>query len=210
MSRLALVGGGEHARVVAEAASLAGFTVLGCFDPGDTAPLLRLGDDAAFLDGPQEWEQAGSPLALILCVGGGGLRRKLARVYGAAGARWATVVHPAASVSPSAELAPGVFVGPGAVVHTGARVGAHAIVNSGAIVEHDVVIGEGAHVSPAAALGGAASVGAWATIGLGARVRDHVSVGPRAFVGMGAVVVGPVPADEVVMGVPARPRSPSR
>ncbi|NVB78331.1 MAG: hypothetical protein HOV81_08050, partial [Kofleriaceae bacterium] len=43
-------------------------------------------------------------------------------------------------------------------------------------------------------------------IGLGARVRDHISIGTRATVGMGAVVVGDVGDGETVVGVPARRR----
>lgn len=201
---LALIGGGEHGVVVAEAAALSGWEVAGCFDLRDDAALPVLGREAAYLDDPARFPG----LHLILCVvGAGGLavrRRVLAR-WRAAAPAWATVVHPTAFVAPSALLGPGVFIGPGAVVHTGARVGPHAIVNSGAVVEHDVVLGEGVHVAPGAVIGGGAEIGPWATCALGSRVRDHVSVGADAVVGMGAVVVAPVAAGVTVIGCPARP-----
>ena len=78
------------------------------------------------------------------------------------------------------------------------------IVNTAAVIEHDVLVGPLVHVSPAAAIGGGACILAGAVVGLGARVRDHVTVGANAFVGMGAVVVADVPAGQTVVGVPAR------
>jgi len=42
-------------------------------------------------------------------------------------------------------------------------------------------------------------------VGAGAIVRDHVRIGDRAVVGMGAVAVKDVPADVTVVGIPAAP-----
>ena len=56
-----------------------------------------------------------------------------------------------------------------------------------------------------AVIGGGTHLGADVTVGLGAAVRDHLSIGDRAVIGMGAVVVEDVPADTTVRGVPARP-----
>jgi UDP-perosamine 4-acetyltransferase len=67
-----------------------------------------------------------------------------------------------------------------------------------------VVVGAFCHLGPASALGGGAQVGAGSYLGLGARVRDHVRIGERTLVGMGAVVVANLPDQVRVHGVPAR------
>lgn len=203
--KLCLVGGGEHARVVAEAATLQGWDVLGCFDlaPTDIEGLDFLGTDPECFADLARWADCFFHLAL---AGAGGLshRAKVLAAWEPHGFRWGTVVHPTAFVAPSAHLDPGVFVGPQAVVHTNARIGGHVIVNTGAIVEHDVTIGRAAHLAPGVITGGGATVGQLAMVGLGAVIRDHISVGQRALVGMGAVVIRDVPDEAQVRGNPAR------
>lgn len=210
---LAIVGGGEHAVVVLEAArSQPGvWHVVGFSDASRTSRLARLepgledyGDDASLAS-----RHAGDPddaPALILGIGGGtrpGVRAALVNGF-AADADWATIVHAMASVSPSARLGPGCFIGAGAVIQAEVVAGRHVIVNSGAIVEHDVVLGDFCHVGPGAAIGGGTRIGAGVFVGLGARVRDHIEVGDGATIGMGAVVVGDVGPDRRMVGVPAR------
>lgn len=203
MNRLALIGGGQHARVVAEAARLAGWTVLGVVSRAEIDGLALLGDDA-WLDAALA---ADSPAIRdcrwLVAIGDVAIRRRLASAWGPRLA-WATVIHPAATVSATAAIAPGAFVGARAVLQAGAAVAAHAIINTGAIVEHDCRIGEGAHLAPGAVLGGGVAVGAWATVALGAHVRDHVAIGDGALVAMGSVVVCEVAAGSTVMGCPAR------
>lgn len=201
--RLILIGGGEHARVVADAARGA-WTIVGFIDPKAHVELQALGvawlgDDAAAIADPDA--------SYVLAIGGvadTAVRRRVARAY--ADVRWATVVHDRAVVSPHARLAPGAAVMAGAVVQSGASIGAHAIVNTGAIVEHDVIVDDHAHVGPGAVIGGGAVIGVGAYIGLGARVRDHIRIGAGAVVGMGSVVVASVGDGETVLGVPARRR----
>ena len=220
---LIVIGGGEHARVVIEAARTRPdqWTVSGFVDPVAVEKTTRLtgarhlGDDsavdAALADAPVDdrpW--------VVLGLGGAGspgLRRRLVErldARAATGVRWATIVHAGAWVSPTARLGPGAVVLAGAIVNSGAAVGAHAIVNSAAVVEHDVVIGDFTHVAPAAVIGGGACLGRDGFVGLGARIRDHVTIGDGATVGMGAAVVDDVAAGVTVIGSPARPAGPDR
>lgn len=201
-----IIGGGEHARVVADAVrSTETFRLLGFVDIAGTPDMARrvgaplLGDDSALDRYPEAHIVLGVGALRVTDV-----RERIVRSLGGDRRRWATVVHQRAWVSPSALLAQGAFVSAGAVVQAGADVGAHAIVNTGAVVEHDVVIGEYAQVGPSAAIGGASVVGARAYVGLGARVRDHIEVGAGAMVAMGAVVVKNVPPGARVAGVPAK------
>jgi len=212
---LVVVGGGEHARVVIDAARASGeWEVLGIVDesPAErTRSLLgvdHLGSDASYLasvvDVPPDRRTA-----VVLGIGSVGdpaARRAAAARYDVARAGpWATLVHPSAWVSPAATLGPGVVVLACAVVNAGAEIGAHAIVNSQAVVEHDAVVGAFAHVGPGAVLGGAAHLGDGALAGMGCLIRDHVTVGPEAVVGMGAAVTTDVPPGVTVIGAPARP-----
>jgi acetyltransferase EpsM len=213
---LVVVGGGEHARVVADAARTRPETwrLVGFADPepavdaADRLGLSNVGDDAALVAWLEEKPADARPW-LVLGVGSIGVRRAIIGRLGAA-TEWATVVHAAAWVSPTATLGPGAVVLAGAVVNSGADVGAHAIVNSGAIVEHDVRLGAFTHVAPGALLGGGTRTGEGVFLGLGARVRDHVAIGDHAVVGMGAVVTDDVPANTTVTGSPARARDDGR
>jgi acetyltransferase EpsM len=208
---LIVIGGGEHARVVIEAARSRPelWAVLGFVDPAPCAEtskglaVERLGTDEEAL------ARAGTnrDLAFVIGLGSTGVgtrRREICVRYDALSVRWATVVHARAWVSPTAVLGRGVMVSAGASVNSGARLGDHAVVNTGAIIEHDVLLGPFAQAAPGAAIGGGAVVGAGSYLGLGCRVRDHVRIGEAVTVGMGAVVVGSIPDGEVVMGVPAR------
>ncbi len=217
---LIVLGGGEHARVVIEAARTQGdrWVVQGYVAPeagagtGMPTNVSWLGDDATLAARLEDLAADDRPW-LVLGFGGGEASDRLAARTATTDrfgpqARWATVVHATAWISPTATLDPGAVVLAHAVVNTCAHVGRHAIVNSAAVVEHDVVVGEGSHVAPGAVIGGGTRIGEHAFIGLGARVRDHIEIGAGAVVGMGAVVVESIQAGATVVGIPARPHEP--
>ena len=210
MPDLVVIGGGEHARVVAEAAASRPeqWRVIGFVDHQPCPETeRRLGlralasEDEALRETGRAWFVLG-----IGRIRSAPLRRELVTRYSAAGARWATVVHATAWVSPTATVAPGAVVFAGAVVQTGATLGAHAVVNTSAIIEHDVSVGDFTLVAPGVAIGGGTAIGSDSYLGLGCRIRDHLQIGSGVTVGMGAVVTRSVRDGVTVTGVPARER----
>ena len=195
---LLIYGAGSQGHVIAEAAELAGFTVLGFLDDqakvGDEMrlPLFQLDDERI------------ANASVIVGVGHNLARRRLMEDLIAGGRDIATVVHPSAYVSKSAEIGEGVFVGPNAVVHSEANISKGAIVNSGAVVEHHNHVGAYAHIAPGAVMGGRVVVRDYAMVGLGARVLPGLEVGEKATVGAGAVVTKNLPAQCTAVGIPAQ------
>ncbi len=201
--KLAITGTGGHGRVVAEAATLAGYT------PGFVLP-----------DGSPEGSVHGYPVLgtdrdlpdlcrethLIVAIGDNWRRAQVVQrirstlPHGV----FAVVIHPGATVSAGASVAEGTVVLAGAIVNTGARVGAHCILNTGAIVEHDNVVGNYASFAPRAVTGGTAHIGDYTAVGIGATVLHGISIGMHAVVGAGSLVTRDLPDGIVAYGIPAR------
>ncbi|NRA56776.1 MAG: NeuD/PglB/VioB family sugar acetyltransferase [Phycisphaerales bacterium] len=189
---IVLVGGGGHAKVVADSVRAFGVSIAGFVDDDPNATMPSL-DHLGGLDAVREpW---------IMCVGDVPTRLLLLdRLDGVA----ASVMHPSAVVGERVELGAGMFIGPNAVVNADAIIGDHAIVNSGAIVEHDASVGRASHVAPGAVLCGAADVGEGCLVGAGAVVLPGVRIGDHAVIGAGSVVTADVPPHRRAVGSPAR------
>ena len=117
--------------------------------------------------------------------------------------RYATVVHPAATIASSTIVGPGTVVLAGVVTTADVRVGAHVVLMPQVLLTHDDSVGDHATLAGGVKLAGAVRVDEGAYLGAGATVREYLTVGSYALVGMGAVVTTDVPAGEVWAGCPA-------
>lgn len=137
-------------------------------------------------------------------------RTEMAERVGVSRQRYATLVHPSASVSPDASIGNGVLIFQFAVVSNSASVGDHAYVSPFCFVGHHASIGAGATLAPRASMLGGSRLGVSAYAGSHCVVRDGVTIGEGALVGMGAIVLGDVPSRVTVVGNPARPTAGTR
>lgn len=210
MRDLVLVGCGGLGREVVELVRAggpdAGWRLLGFLDDdpaghgGRVAGLPVLGPTALL-------EQLPGDPAVVLCVGSARAPEARLRVAGALGLppdRYATLVHPAASVGGSCRFGPGSVVLAGVMATADVTAGAHTVAMPGVVLTHDDELADGVTVAAGVRLAGAVRVGRAAYLGAGALVREGVSIGAAAVVGMGAVVLEDVPAGETWAGVPAR------
>jgi len=118
--------------------------------------------------------------------------------------RYATLVHPAATVARSATLGRGCVVHATAVLTADIAVGDHVAVMPAVVLTHDDRVGDGVTLGAGARVAGGVTIGDGAYIGSGALLREDVTIGAGALIGMGAVVTRSVPDGETWAGVPAR------
>lgn len=118
--------------------------------------------------------------------------------------RYATIVHPVASIAAGTDVGAGTVAMAGVVVTAPQRIGAHVVLMPQVTLTHDDEVDDFATFAARVALAGSVSVGQGAYLGSGALVREGLKVGAWSLVGMGSVVLRDVPESEVWAGNPAR------
>ncbi|MGB3375546.1 MAG: NeuD/PglB/VioB family sugar acetyltransferase [Microbacterium sp.] len=145
---------------------------------------------------------------LLVCVGPSGSRRAIVGRLAEAGVtddRYGVFVARSARVGRSSDIGAGSILLDSVVVTADARVGRHVVVMPNSTITHDDVLEDYSTLAAGVALGGGVRIREAAYVGMNASVRQGLTVGAEATIGMGAVVVDDVPDDQTWAGVPARP-----
>jgi UDP-perosamine 4-acetyltransferase len=203
LSDLVLVGGGGHAKVVADVLLSLGIRVAGFTsnhpEPASLLGIPRLGED----DTLPELHRKGVKSAFV-AIGDNRLRLSKIAQLQAYGYTLPSLVSPRATVSPFAVVHAGVLVMPGATVNACAELMEGVIVNTNASVDHDCRVDRGAHLAPNTALAGKVRVGEGVLLGIGSSVAPEVEIGSWAVVGAGSVVIRSLEGGRTYAGAPAR------
>ncbi len=200
MKEIILVGGFHE---MIELCEDAGYNIIGIIDNDLTGeyygyPIIGTDDDAITIYQQHPNSQ------VVITPDSPRLRKKLVGVYQSAGFTFATVVHPAASISRFAQIGEGTVVQRGVNVSANTKIGRFCKLNSFCNVMHDNLICDYATIAPNSVLLGYVSVGEQGYIGANSTILPKCSIGDCSVVGAGAVVTKSIQHNMVVAGVPAK------
>jgi len=209
--RYLIIGAAGHAQEVAwslrEQCRAAGVEMaLQFFDDNlPRGPLASgLGEVVGDIDHVRE-HLDGDEVRLVMGVGLPRTKRSLALRLAPLGVRWATVIHPLATLGPNVELGEGSYVGVGAVLTVSVHAGRFVTINTHAQAAHDDVLGDFVTLHPNVHVAGCVSIGEGCELGTGTVVIPGITIDAWAVVGAGSAVVEPLAGARTYVGVPARP-----
>jgi sugar O-acyltransferase (sialic acid O-acetyltransferase NeuD family) len=204
VNRLLLVGAGGLARETLVAAR--DWQVVGFVD--DNPSLHGRIIDGVPVLGPLSMVSEYPDAQVVICSANSrnrSSRKRIAERLALPAERYATIVHPAASIAPGTTIGAGSIVLAFVAVTAPQEIGEHVVIMPHVTITHDDSIASYVTFAARVALAGGVTVGEAAYLGSGALVREGLSIGAGALVGMGSVVLEDVPPFEVWAGVPARP-----
>lgn len=196
--RIAIIGAGGHAKVVADAVNSMGYDI-GLFVSND-------GKSSHYglpVVGFEEFLRSPFRVA-ALGIGDNGARKRVYDDLIDKGIEFPPIIHSSAIISDSAQIWDGAVVMAMSVINAEAKIGIGAIINTASVIEHDCHIGEFAHISPKAALAGGVIVGERSHVGIGASAIQGVKIGKYCRIGAGAAVISDIEDNETAVGVPAK------
>ena len=118
--------------------------------------------------------------------------------------RLASFVHPMAYVAPSVQLGPGTIIMPQVAMSPGTKLGKGTIMMVGATMGHDNIVGEFCHFAAQSCTGSYLHIGKGVHVGFNATIREDLTIGDYATLGMGAVLTKNIGEGEIWAGNPAK------
>jgi sugar O-acyltransferase (sialic acid O-acetyltransferase NeuD family) len=208
--KLLLAGAGGFARETAEAvravnASFPTWELLGYLDDDPNLHGTAIGGIPVI--GPIGAVHDHADAELVICTASPDSylsRGRIAERLDLDDERYATVVHPTATVGESCRVGPGSVLLAHADLTADVVVGRHVAVMPQVVLTHDVRVDDCATIASGVTVSGNCHISEGAYIGTGVCLREDITVGQRAMVGMGAVVTRDVPSERLWFGAPAR------
>jgi UDP-perosamine 4-acetyltransferase len=204
MTKLVLIGGGGHCKVVVDHLKLLNMDILGILDD-DPAALGREILGVKVIGRVDELPTyRGRVDFTVIAITDPMTRKILDDKCKGASIETIGFIHPKAVISPWANISGKAQVCAGSIINPEAELHDHAIINTGAVVEHDCVVGQYCHIAPGVRLMGKVRIGPLSMIGASATVLQNLTVGGRSVVGAGALVLNNVEEGTKYLGLPAR------
>jgi len=167
-----------------------------------------LGSDLPF--GKVRWIDADvvertSPCDVVVGIGYPSVRRAMAAMLATNEyLSFPNLIHPSVEIDEQlVQLGRGNIIASGAVVTCDIVIGDFNLINWNVTVGHDTRIGSFNVLNPGTNLSGCTSLGDACLLGTGCQVLERLTIASDVTIGAGAVVIRPIDAPGVYVGIPA-------
>lgn len=198
-TKIILIGGGGHARVLLEILQLNKVSILGFTDVTKTegVEISYLGDDDILKN------YSSTEVQLVNGIGSvkrPEKRREIYERFKSLGYQFFSVIHPMTIISSKVKLGEGVQVMSGAVINPHTVLKENVIINTSSSVDHDCVVGAHTHVAPGVTVSGGVSIGQGCHIGSGATIIQGITIGDDVLIGAGAIITRDISPGKIMVG----------
>jgi sugar O-acyltransferase (sialic acid O-acetyltransferase NeuD family) len=148
--------------------------------------------------------QPKSDEVFICAMGVPAVKRKVMEMLMGRGAIFGRLIHRTAVIGDNVEMAAGVVMCPYSVASANNRLGLGVALNLHASADHDATVDDWSQISCHCDLTASVQIGKEVFLGSSVSVIPGITIGDRAYVGAGSVVLRNVAADSKMVGCPAR------
>ncbi|WP_322549048.1 acetyltransferase [Flavobacterium psychraquaticum] len=142
--------------------------------------------------------------AFTIGIGNPSLRKKLVHKFEAIGGIYTSTISPFATIGHfGTTIGAGSNIMTGAIVSNDVTIGKGCLIYFNSVITHDCIIENYVEISPSVKVLGRCKIGRYTQIGSNATVLPDIILGENVIVGAGSVVTKDVPANCLVVGVPA-------
>lgn len=157
-----------------------------------------IGDDKWLLDRK-------SPLAVVIAIGNGEIRKKLFEIYKSNNyLEFPSVIDPSVVMSKDTKLGIGNIICASTIITIDVLIGNFNIINLDCTIGHEVHIHDFVTINPSVNISGNTEIESCVNIGTGTQVIQGKKVGIGSIIGAGAVVCSDIEGNCTAVGVPAK------
>jgi sugar O-acyltransferase (sialic acid O-acetyltransferase NeuD family) len=132
------------------------------------------------------------------------IRHEIINAFHISESRFATAIHPNATVSKSSVIGKDVVIMAGSVLTSNARLGNHIFILANTVIHHDVQINDYTLIGSNVTIAGHVKIARNCFIGSGTSIINNIELGEFSLIGMGSNVIRSVPPKSKVAGNPAK------
>lgn len=140
----------------------------------------------------------------VCAVGDPAAKQRYCAMLAARRAEFTNVIHSTVVLAEDVKLGRGIVLCPFVIVSDHVVIGDFVTVNMQSFLAHDVQVGDYTQVHGHVSINGGVRLGMSCVVGSNAAILPDMVIGDNATVGIGSVVLQPVPAGQTVFGNPAR------